>query len=243
MAQREGWSYDLEERYNRINNRQYKIRKAIESKIRHLPTGNVPWSAKLQRYRDNIEIWSMLLKKRRHRKISNRKLRRLLLRSDINSVYQKTTPELESELDIAFHAYKKAREDATSWRDEFLTGLAQSRSEDNGTEYEAELKQLRMIEQQKTPWNIKRMQGKLQRNATTKVFVTDHDGQRMIHKKEEIEEACIEENISRFSQSEDTPFMQEPLVSALGYLADTQSAEAILRGDFKAPPVHHSLHS
>jgi hypothetical protein len=79
------------------------------------------------------------------------------------------------------------------------------------------------------------MQGKLQRNATTQVYVNSQEGRRLITKNEDIEDACIEENIARFSQSEDTPFMQEPLLSALGYLADTPAAESILQGTYKPP--------
>jgi hypothetical protein len=79
------------------------------------------------------------------------------------------------------------------------------------------------------------MQGKLQRNATTQVYVNDQEGRRLVTKKEEIEEACIAENIARFSQSEATPFMQEPLLSELGYLADTPTAEAILQGIYEPP--------
>jgi hypothetical protein len=61
-ALHEGWSHHLEQEYNRINDRQYTIRKDIESKIRNLRTGAIPWSPKLQRFRNNIQIWSMLFK-------------------------------------------------------------------------------------------------------------------------------------------------------------------------------------
>ena len=134
-------------------------------------------------------------------------------------------------------AYKKAREDAAVWRDEFLDGPATSRSELKGTDKDTELKHLRTIEQQRTvARNIKRMQGKLHRNATTQVFVNDQDGRRLVTTKEAIENACIDENISRFTQSKDTPPMQEPLLSALGDLADTPEADAILDGTYTFPP-------
>ena len=80
------------------------------------------------------------------------------------------------------------------------------------------------------------MQGKLQRSATNQVFVNDHEGRRLVTTKEDIENACINENISRFTQSKDTPPMQEPLLSALGDLADTPEAEAILDGTYAPPP-------
>ena len=239
LAELEGWSNKLEAEYNRINDRQYEIRKKIESHIPHLRTGAIPWSPKLQRYRDTILIWSMMLKKRqpKPRKISDRKLRRLLLRSDITDAYSKTPEEIRTLLNEAYISYKKAREDASAWRDEFLVGLASSRADHNGTDKETELKQLRTIEKQRTvSRNIKRMQGKLQRNATTQVFVNDQEGRRLVTTKQAIEAACINENLERFTQSESTPFMQEPLLSALGFLADTPEADAILDGTYEPPP-------
>ena len=47
--------------------------------------------------------------------------------------------------------------------------------------------------------------------------------------------ACIRENESRFSQTEDTPAMMSPLLEELGYLADTEAAEEILAGTFEVP--------
>lgn len=96
-----------------------------------------------------------------------------------------------------------------------MESLAASRSRAKGTEVENELKQLRSIEQQRrVARNIKRMQGKLQRNATLQVVVND-DGRHVLTEKEDMEEACITENIARFRQSEDTPPMTEPLVTHL----------------------------
>jgi hypothetical protein len=41
QADANGWTPELEQEYNRINNRQYEIRKKVESKIRHLRMGAV----------------------------------------------------------------------------------------------------------------------------------------------------------------------------------------------------------
>ena len=115
QATQHGWNDNLEREYNRINERQYEIRIAIEKKIRHLSTGGIPWSPKLQRCRDDIQIWSILRKKRSNtnQKVSNRKLRRLLLRSPYSDAYQKTLPQIEDELTNAFQRYKEARTQAT----------------------------------------------------------------------------------------------------------------------------------
>lgn len=232
-----GWSLTLEDEYNRINDSQYQVRKNVESKIRHLRMGAIEWSPKLQSFRTAIEVWSLMLKKRKQqRSISNCKLRRLLSKTSIQDAYSKSVPELEDALTAAFSDYREARNKAPVWRDEFLTSLAASRAEVKGTEKDAELKQLRSIELQKrVARNIKRMQGKLQRNATLQIIVNDSTGRHVVTDKEAMEEACIDENLSRFTQSEGTPPMMEPLLSDLGYLGDTTEADEILQGTYQPP--------
>lgn len=237
LAALQGWSASLEQEFNRINDRQYVIRKQIEQKARHLRMGAVEWSPRLQSLRNAIEIWSILLKKRRRsRSTSTCKLRRLLAQSTITDAYTRTIPELEDALSKAFQDYRTARDQASVWRDEFLDTLAASRAMSKGTEKASELKQLRSIESQKrVARNIKRMQGKLQRNATLQIIVNDSDGRHVLTDKADMEEACIAENIARFSQSGDTPPMTEPLLSELGFLADTPAAFEILQGTYQPP--------
>jgi hypothetical protein len=47
QADTSGWTPELEQEYNRINNWQYEIRKKVESKIWHLRMGAVEWLPKL----------------------------------------------------------------------------------------------------------------------------------------------------------------------------------------------------
>jgi hypothetical protein len=190
-----GWSDELQEEYNRISTLNTQLRKNIERSIRKLRMGAIPWSPRLQVYRDKIEIWQMLLKKRSGRKISNRKLRRLLCKSDIDGAYELNLVQLSAKLDEAFREYKQAKKNALVWREDSFQSLAEARAKRNGTEVEAELKQLQEQERQKrTHRNIKRMRKKINKTATTMVF-TSHEGARVaVTDKEKIEEACTVEN-------------------------------------------------
>jgi hypothetical protein len=66
----------------------------------------------------------------------------MLLKSDIEDAYKKLLPKIRSELDKAHQDYKKAKDNATVWRDEFLISLATSRAKFKGTDADAELRQL-----------------------------------------------------------------------------------------------------
>jgi hypothetical protein len=62
-ADQDGWSAELQAEYNDIQTLQLKIRKLIEYQLRKLlRTGGVPWSPRLQQFRTEIELWSMILR-------------------------------------------------------------------------------------------------------------------------------------------------------------------------------------
>ena len=80
------------------------------------------------------------------------------------------------------------------------------------------------------------MRGRLGNSRVTKLWYTDDDGSRVeCNTQHAMENACFQENETRFSQSETTPPMQEPMVSELGYLADTPEAEQVLQGCYLPP--------
>ena len=117
-----------------------------------------------------------------------------------------------------------------------MVSLAEARAKRNKTSAEKELKLLRRVTNQKTQArNVKRMLKKLGQNATTKLYYTSNGTRVECTNKSTMENACIAENISRFSQAETTPPMTEPLVSEIGYLADTEAAESILAGNYEIP--------
>jgi hypothetical protein len=51
-----------------------------------------------------------------------------------------------------------------------------------------------------------------------------------------VKRLMMENNVAHFRLTEDTPPMQEPLLSEPGYLADTLAAEQILNGTYVCPP-------
>ena len=237
QAHNHGWSSQLEEEYNRINQLQLQIRRDTERQLRKLRTGGIPWSPQLQRHRDTIWVLTLLIRKRSQRQVSNRLIRRILKRTDLTNAYHMSLAQLQQTLSQAFTNYKHARTQADSLRKDFLPSLAQARSERNNSDPDTELQNLLRIEnQRRVARNVKRMRGKLGSPPTTQVYVTENGIRRLVTSKEDIEQVCIDENDARFSQSSDTPFMQSPMVDILGHLADTPAAQQILDGSFIVPP-------
>jgi hypothetical protein len=70
----------------------------------------------------------------------------------------------------------------------------------------------------------------------TKVYQTDSEGIRTACETQQtMVKAFFKENDARFSQTEDTPPMQSPLIDDWGYLADTEAAENVLDGSYEPP--------
>ena len=64
-----------------------------------------------------------------------------------------------------------------------------------------------------------------------KASVTQEDGSSIEYTdKEDIEQACLDENFNKFSQTNNTPVMQQPLVDEIGYGETTQATKEILDG-------------
>lgn len=82
----------------------------------------------------------------------------------------------------------------------------------------------------------RRLRGKALKKAVTKVTYLDPDhGPIEACDPESIANACAESNLRRQHRCLDTPFLQPPLIDALGYLADTETADEILDGTYDPP--------
>lgn len=80
------------------------------------------------------------------------------------------------------------------------------------------------------------MTGKTRHGAVDRVHVEDGDEVIEYTDKETVEEKISKTNEARFKLAWDSPPLQEPLISELGILGDTEAAERILKGTYVCPP-------
>ena len=67
---------------------------------------------------------------------------------------------------------------------------------------------------------------------------TDPEGHIItLQSQQHINNACFQEGISRFSQTNDTPFMQPPLLSDFGYLGIGHATQEVLKGRYSHPAL------
>jgi hypothetical protein len=235
----EAWNEEIMiEQYDQLDSDDREIRDTIERGIRKLTMGGIPWSPKLQPFRDAIELWKMIRRKRKGMKISVKRIRRFMIKTQIRDALTNDLEQVEIRLTQACKAYKKATKSAGVWRNDFLESLAEAKAEKKGTDTAKELKSLLQIEKQRRQArSIKRMRGKLGTGQVTKVYQTDEDGTRIVCETQvTMVKAFHKENDSRFSQTGSTPPMKTPLVEDLGYLAETEMAEQVLEGTYEPAP-------
>ena len=148
----------LQVEYDSIQKQQLVIRKTIEIKIRKLKMGAIPWSSKLQGFRDAIELWSMVWRKRKGVRVSTTKIRRYMLKTGIWHALQCDRDNAGDMLREAHSEYRVAKKNAVVWRDSFLDSLAEAKAKKNGTSVELETTKLKRVDKQKTQArNVKRM--------------------------------------------------------------------------------------
>ena len=80
------------------------------------------------------------------------------------------------------------------------------------------------------------MNGKFRNGrGITRVAVPTIEGDQEVVTKDEIELRCLEEASRRFTQAQNTPMLQEPLLTELGKEDDGPAIPAILNGTYQAP--------
>jgi hypothetical protein len=104
------------------------------------------------------------------------------------------------------------------------------------------LQALREREKQRaTARKIRFIQGKIRSGSTTMVTVIDLDGQRKdITDQKEIEQAILDANQHKFTQSAHTPFYRTPLKEEFGFKGLTSATQATLAGLYDS---NHDINS
>ena len=223
-------------RYNELLVKTTKIRKDVASKLRHVYTGQREWSPDWRNAQDTKHLWWLILKRIRiaNREIKGRvglrKIRRLMKKFGFRDALQLPRSIVELRLKKAKDHYNQTCKCSKDLRDMFKMDLDVAMANRNQTSVQVERKKRKTIESQREAGRaISRLKRK-DRPRVNKVYVTTEDGRIGHTKKQHIEEACINENRRRFSQSINTPPMEEEVIDRIGYCAEQETAEHILSG-------------
>ena len=235
----EEWDDERERTYNKILKLSNRIKKTAEKVLRKIRNGAVEWSPKLQAVRNKVDLFICVLKKKRGGRVCRRLLARKERKAGIFDTKELTISQAHNQLKDILKEYKQAKTEAGQSREKIFELLCDRRAKRNNTTKEQELKKLQNINrQQRLSRKVNTTRAKKQRTATIRIFRQNESGDKVeCFSAEEVETACINENKQRFTQNSNTPFLNEPLVHDIGYLAENDAAEQILQGSYQPPPT------
>ena len=146
-----------------------------------------------------------------------------------------TLREAQRSYKAADAKYREMKPHAPMMREEFL----RERTKDTSLPEIARKRAKQQLGHERQRDNARRMKhiwGKWRAGAISKVGIGEGEEYQEYEDQATVERLIIENNAAHFWLTEDTPPMSEPLLSDLGYLADTSAAEEILQGTYVCPP-------
>ena len=223
--------------YNNIDLLRTRAMLKAERHCRKMKMGGVPFSPDYNDTRKRIAAWTLLVKRLEGERVNSRYLRRKMHQADITDYSNITLEQALAERKEAYLENQTLKSN-TARRETWLESVAGALAAEGKLTKEQCILNMRNRERQRRNARIiRRVNGKLRAGAVTSVIAPDRQGVwREVTSKKDVEDALIAENIRRFSQAQDTPFLQEPLLSAVGPVGTSMGAEEILNGTFQLPP-------
>ena len=226
------------QQFESLLHKDYVIRQKARKKCIKFYAGKTPYSDVIGNNRKELHLWSLILQHRKKRRIDTRKLRRLMRQTGQGNALQLTEAEATTKEKQCRQRYWKHKKEAWKLRSEFEQKVNERRAKKYGTTIEAQEKITKSIASQK--YSYGRVKQVMEKNAKTALsMVTYKDEYEEEHEcitKEEIEMACKQEGLRRYTQVYNTPFVKGSLLQDVGMTAMTPAAQEILNGTYTCQP-------
>ena len=232
--------------YDDLDRIREKAMKKVEKKCSKLHMGAVPWTPEICLARKVIHYIKLVIRRKKHRKVSARTLIRL--QKKIGFSYEKQSIEnLLKHLDKAYKHYKQLKKKAVDLRKTHLEQLAEALEKDGKGKKAQILKDMQLREEQRAMFKKLRPLNKKHSDnlSLTTVTITQPDGSTVeVTDEAPMVQAIINENLKKYHQNEDTcPFLQPSLKRQFGNFGETSATERVLQGTFVAPSTNNDLTS
>lgn len=227
----------LAREYEKVIEIRHQAIKYADKHCRKLWMGKVPYSPEVKKAGIAIQLWNGIITKKSGCKYSNKKIKKLASTLEIKNPMALSLQEAKDRLNEAWINYKKKKEEAAELRTAYLKEKAKAIAEETDEDKDNVYNQLIEREQIRDSFRrIKYTLNKLKGGGVTQVEVEREDGSlEEITTKRGIEKAGMNENKEKYSQTNNTPCMKEPLKSMLAYNGNTEAGREILDGNFKVP--------
>jgi hypothetical protein len=169
--------------------------------------------------------------------VSSRLLQRTLKKASLNPILQTSSLQTCKEnLKMAYKQYYSLNGSHRVLRENAMEWLAEVIAEQGNQNKASIIKGIRQREKQRhTARKIRYLSWKVNNGSTTMVSVHNDLGQCIdLTNKEDIEQAIMKSNDTKYRQSSQTPFFQFPLASEFEFKGLTPAAQATLAGVYES---------
>lgn len=219
-----------QQEYERLDGLMVIGMKAAEKRCRKLHMGATQWVPQVTDTYNKIHAIDLMLRKNKGAKIGTTLIKRILKKANMEvSLINASSQELRQLEANAHMERRQHKKNHVTHREEWLT-CQESKMFDRGKSVIAsKLKAKKNREEmRRTSSRIKAAIKPFQSRGVTKIIVdglevTDHEG---------IVAGFKREAIKRGRQTENTPFMTEPLIGEFGHKATNDNADKVLKGDY-----------
>ena len=227
---------DQMEEYEEIDKIREECMMQAEARCRKLKMGGKKWSPELQRARDRIKLWTLVLRRHNKCRVSTRSIIRLNKKLEVDTTVT-TKPQAREELDKAYLQYKSLRVQHDDLNRTYRERLAKAKAKEGNTKAATELRNIQHREdQRKTARRIRRALRKGKGVGTTKVQIQEEGRTRELTGKSEMEEAILRENEEKFHQTEGwCPLLHGQLALDLGMIGDGPKVMEVFKGTYRCP--------
>ena len=228
---------NIKKEYDKVDLLRYSCMIKAERQCRKLKCGGVLWSPKLQRARNMILFWTLVLKKRKKRLVSARRILRLKKKLQITGEVELTNKEVKEKLDKAYDKYKQLRSQDADLRFTYQEALAQAKADKEGGDAVKKLRALQDREQLRIKYKRIGSSLKQRKQRTTKIHVKTPEGFIEITQMQTMEDYIIRENERKFHQTEGwSPLLEGKIAQDLGRFGEGPQVEKVLTGTYTPPP-------
>ena len=223
------------ETYNKILFIQNDIRRRARRLCRRFYTSQISYTDELGIIYRRRKLWKMILNKRQNIPVDLRTIRRLMKQVHETNALQLTIDEVEKKLRKAIVDWKEYKKEKTEKRKQFEERVDKRRAQRMGTSTETQKKQRLHIGSTRTIFRrIRQVMKPVEMMSINTVEYTTETGATIeCVSRDTIEQACMTEGQRRFSQAQETPFLQGSLLQQLGYNEKSEAARTILQGNFQ----------
>jgi hypothetical protein len=224
---------EQQHQYELLDSQIVQGMKEADRRCRKLKMGQVQWTPEVSETNEVINSIRLILKKKKGGKVKMSLIKRTLKKAKLSkSLINKSETELhlmEAEAHMERRTYKKDHENK---RDNWLEGQESKMIDQGRPVIASKLKAKRNREEmRRVSSRIKIALKPFKPRGVTKIIFKDQE----VTTHEGIVEGFKTEAIKRSSQTEDTPFMTQPLVGDFGYKANNANAEKVLEGHYDPP--------